>query len=450
MIICCISLCICYNPLEAVLGHLFHYFNVRQNAVVLVDEMTHFDRQAKMLNQTPNGQVSEFEDGLMFQIRTIRMSGLFLILSCVSTFAQPAESADPDLAEIRAILSEYTRSIETIEGRQEVVFKHKKISRAPNAGTAMEDLTVDTVFQVDLIHGRKKLVSTKTWYYRELSQEPFKVAQTWCFDGMHGYFLDNTLWECPLPSNVPSNVPDRLHIRRKDETVTKQSIWELAGLPCPGLGISLAAIVSAADATIQGPQTIDGHRCIHVVATSGAWRVEASLDPMASCLPRRLAVKDMSPRSEPVFVEEVFEFQQFPSGSESRPIWFPVRGRETHLGMTKTEIQLKEARFNTQMKEADFQISAESLPPGVLISGPGGNSFTGNREDLWQDRAKQVNEETDRMMAIVAESRAALATSSDPVKVQPRPTNRWIAVALGLASAAMLFTGLRIMWKRSS
>jgi hypothetical protein len=371
----------------------------------------------------------------------------------------PLVAAEYSLPEIRAAVEQYANSIETLQGRQRVIFRWEgPIDRSPGAVLVMEDLTVDTDFKVDLVHGRTSLLDSRTWYYRDISAEPFALEQPTSFDGETSYHLARTVSRSPLLSKMPLNAPFRLIIGPKDGTEVHHRVWRLAGLPCAGPQVSLAAILSAADARITGGRTIDQHECAEITATSGAFRIEASLDPDASWLPRRYSVYYQSSTASPSepeipdIEEFVTEFKQFPVDASDKSIWFPVRGRhKAHKGATVVDLELNDLRINVPLAKAEFQIDPATLPPGVRVETPTGLTYTGGREDLWKELDAQIDEETNEMDAIIAKSRGAApkSESAAPVRVERKSVGTWTAIVMGLVSLATVIAGIRLAWKRS-
>lgn len=365
---------------------------------------------------------------------------------------QFATAEEVTLADIRATLDRYTRDIETLTGRQRTAFQTRKpVSRLRGGSLVMEDLTIETDFKIDFVHRRTSLAGTKTWYYREISNDPFAVDELTMFDGEVGFDLSRTLKQVPIPSKMPLNAPFRLGISRTDGTQGSQSVIRLAGLPICGALVSLAAALSAPDTKIIGQQIIDNQRCVNVEVIIGSYHIEASLDPAVSFLPRRLAVIDPVDKTQRIFDQSVSEFRQFPNAGSNESFWFPVRGREVHTGTTTVDLELLALTINPPLTIAESQIDPATLPPGVRIDKDGKMEFTGDRKDLWQELDRLDTEESQTMDAIIDKARIGNPTvPTMPVRVPQRSDSgsNSMALVIGLVSLILLLVGLRLRWKQ--
>lgn len=371
--------------------------------------------------------------------------------------------ADHDLGNIRSELSRYTRLIETLQGRQVVAYKRDTISRAPGAPLVMEDLKCETEFKVDFLNSRTSLVENRSWYYREISPEPFSVqGEVSRYDGEISYALHMTPGHQPLPQNppipsaFPPNFPYTLLISgkgQKDQTADYHNIWRLAGLPCSGPNVSLAAALSAPDARILQKRNVDGVECVEVAATVGEWSIQASLDPTASWLPRHyFAARTHDPSGKRFTYEHtVTAFQLVPVHESGDRIWFPSKGLRVipqapvHLEMTLIDLEV-----NAPMKKADFEVDVAALPPGVQVRGPSSTTYTGNRKDLFDSIDRAIDEKTRAMLSIIEGSRGQSVPPSRPIRVHTATTPLAVSTFIALGSVIALLIGIRLALKRQS
>ncbi len=372
---------------------------------------------------------------------------LFVALFVGDSCGRYVAALDFSIEEIRDSVHKYTQKIETLDGRMQIIFQTKAFKRVPSAPLVMEDLTIDTDFKVDLFHGRTFLATDRTWYYREISDSPFSVEHLDTFDGEAGYHLERTLKVSPVTSRLPLNFPYTLAVGVKDGTTVHRVISRLAGLPIPGAMVSLAAVLGSPEARITGKRTIDGHRCVDVSGGAGAWRVDASLDPSVSWLPRRLVAAYQSstaPSTAPTFDLQTTEFGQFETGVPNDVVWFPVRGREIHMGATTVDLILNELRINTPMSKEQFKVDRTALPDGVRVETPSGTTYTGGREDLWVAMDKLVDEKTAVMQAIIEKSRGP-ATNNRPLPPMQAVTESGGGVMptiVGISSVVLIVIGI--------
>lgn len=365
------------------------------------------------------------------------------------------DASDIRLNEIRMELEASTRLIESLAGHQVAIHRTTgPISRAPKAPLIMEDLRIDTEFVLDLLQDRSAVTENRKWFYRELSDEPFSNngSQT-RYDGTQCYGLITTPGVKPalldadgagLPS-VPANAPYQLVIGPADQTRSKHLIRSLAGMPCSGMDLSLAAVISTESAKILKTDLVDGVKCVHVSVQAVGRTLDAALDPNAGWLPRTYETRPQATGFR--YRHRVTEFQQFPVPGTDKFVWFPVRGvRSIFEGdrqICEVELTLEDLRVNPNPDPKEFRIDIGSLPPGVQVHSPEGISYTGDARDAFQKVDAAIEASTELMIGLLQKSRGQVPLES-PVRVRSRPYSVTYPVIVAVASILLLIIGIRI------
>jgi hypothetical protein len=326
-----------------------------------------------------------------------------------------ASAADPTVEEIRAALVRYTTVIETLRGKQIIMYQRSKVPRAPDGPVIMEDLRLETDFKTDFVHGRTSLAENRSWYYRDISPDPYTSdGQISCFNGKAHFALHVTPGRQPLPDGAqfvgdfPRNAPYVLMITPRDHTSENHLAWQLAGLPCSGPRVTWAQMLEASDARVGKRRMVLGAECVEVSATVAGFRIEAALDPEAGWLPREYRATPEGLRSS--YEQTVREFKQFPIHGTDEKIWFPVKGRRNiRMGadtLASVDITVSELQVNVPMEKNEFEVDLEKLPPGVQVHSSGRVRYTGGRKDLFDAIDKAVDERSAAMQAKFDQVRA--------------------------------------------
>lgn len=373
------------------------------------------------------------------------------VVCLVATSANQAEGADPTLNDIRSAVDRFTRTIERLQGTHVQTYQNSGKASRSNGAVVMEDLRVETDFKVDFVHGRTALVENRTWYYRNVSAEPFSAqGMLMRFNGETNYGLHTVPKHPPLehsraPQHAMPGAPFTLVVGGTDQTSTPHHIWYLAGLPCSGPNVTLAAVLNTKEARIGKKKVVDEVECVQLFATVSGWTIEAALDPNASWLPRRYQAT--RPGNGFKYEHSTTEFKQFPIAGSDESIWFPAQGSRLVLADVPTHVNLTllDLAVNVPMAKEEFEIDIATLPDGVRVHGLPGVNYTGGRKDLFDAVDQEIAEESQQIKAIREKTlRQTAAQPESPVRV--RSKSFWSAVPIVVAAVSLiaLLFGVRL------
>lgn len=362
--------------------------------------------------------------------------------------------AQTDPAVIRAALDFYAQSVQTLEGRYHVQYDRRSSRDLPPHTVVLEDLRQDITFRADLVHGRVFQEETESWLHSKVSeQERFEARSVHAYDGEVSGALLYTLSRRPrIPSSVPAGVPHLLNLSKRDVTAVTFVPWHFAGLRLPYFGIHLASLVKVAPMRVLGRETIDGaDRDVIAVEHRGV-RYKAWLDPQHDFLPRKQEFSKLEGEDDsPLRVLETKRFEQFAAANgDGRALWFPVAGEIRDRSDVAKRVEVDRLVLNARMKPSDFRIDVASLPAGVQINDetviPNRTSYTGGREDLWKQRDRLIEEETQALnklmgLPVAVPAEAVPSEASAPPAVAPRPARWWIWL---LAAVSVVLIGVGV------
>lgn len=411
--------------------------------------------------------IASFLTGLVgrrsrFGLRAVRRSVasqslvLSLLMGSMSLGVSRVSAADEiDLPTIRAALDFYTSSVKTLEGRYSLSAQLEPGFEYGPHVLVMEDLRREIGFAADLERGWTSLDETKSWLYSGISKEKrFEVRTVESFDGNRYHALLYTVTKSPIPTKVPFRVPHQLNMFSHDETRIDYGPWSFAGLRLKRFEVSLAALLQTSAARLDGRETLDGSECYRVVAERDGIRFIAWLDPQHDFLPRRQQYIDLTKAEEsnpPLYLLENTEFRQFTDDAHGTRRWFPVRGKARDFTREIKTIEVAELRINVPLKRSQFQIDPETLPDGVEINdasqSPMQVSYTGGRVDLWNERQRLVDQQTDKMAEILGIDMRPPSTrpsgTHGTVRAEPPRQAQWRVWLLAAGSVILIAVGAR-------
>jgi hypothetical protein len=364
---------------------------------------------------------------------------LALILAAGSPVAsRRAAAADktPDIATIRAAVDFYAASIKTLEGKGV-----SKWSRGPNSPGAKggipltNDLRFDIVFLADIPNHKSFFDERKTYYLLGTNGDkmPFGIHTTTAFDGTLHFSMTHTHVVSPVETELAPDIPYDLNVSRNDATHNRSTPWDYSGLRISGG--NLASFLRDPAARIDGQEKVNDANCVRVVVepSKGEPTFIAWLDPAHDFLPRRwtrpkpAALQAKSADNSPKYLIQldVFEFRKFPDLAGGNEKWFPVRGREHNWLDESHDDEITELKINPTIDGDRFSIQATTLVDGVRVNDSTGDgreaSYTGGRQDLWEDRKRQLDDETRRMNVVLASLQNASATPGVGTDGLPKP-----------------------------
>jgi hypothetical protein len=325
-----------------------------------------------------------------------------LVVFCVLTMAlrvAPAQETAPDLETIRATVDSYANRVKTLEGKYVMTLSRDPRSVLPvGSGTQMQELRTEATFVADIVRGAAFVDKRDSYWLPGKNGEKlrFETHEKWAFDGATAYRFTYSHVKGPVESELPADTPLELSIGRDDPISNQPLPWDFAGLRIFGRE-SLSAVMRDSSRMLCGEEEVNGMLSVRLADFGeGLKNIELSLDPEHEYLPRQIFLA-----AQGFF--EVSDFAKFAdeqSGSES---WFPVRCRMSgRLGEIK-DFEVTELKINPPIDAARLSIHEDDLPDGVkVVRGIRGSvSFTGERDDLWEQHKRLFDDEARRIAALV-------------------------------------------------
>jgi hypothetical protein len=324
---------------------------------------------------------------------------LCIVVGTLSVNRLRAAESLPDFETVRAAVDDYAGRVRTLEGKFTMT-----LTRDPRVGDPVgverskNDLRAEGSFQVDIMHGKVYLDKREAYWVPGLNGEQlrFEAHEASTFDGTRPYRLMYSRVKSPVDTGLPADVPLELIVGKDDPIANQPLPWDFAGLRLLGGG-TLSTALRESRISVNGEEEINGIRCIHLVDPQGPTKVfEIWLDPEHDYLPVRMYIAAAG-------FFEVSEFSKFRDESVGAECWFPARGRLTNTRGEIRDLDVKELKINSPIDAARFSIEEASLPDGVKVTRgvAGAVSFTGERDDLWEQNKRHHDEEERRISALL-------------------------------------------------
>jgi hypothetical protein len=295
------------------------------------------------------------------------------------------------LATIRTAVEDYAASVKSLAGRYEVTWQSLRPSPTSVHEMALSHTTTD--FLVDLERSRMASEEFAVEHRGGPTAMPIRerrftsdtVEVTWFADASTEGTDD---WGDPHTLDIAGRrFPDvpLLTVAGLRSHDSRGGLASQIRLATPERGEKLK---------YEGTELVQNALCDRVSIESNTLRVTLWLDPALGYLPRRQQLADRAPgSSERARVFEILDFQQYRDEHSGTMRWFPSRGRFEWPGFYATEFKIEELTINPAVEEKRFHVDIAALPDGVKITdrmaGPQSKiSFTGDREDLWEDRER--------------------------------------------------------------